>query len=82
MPGVWRTAPGGGVIVNPGILLRRPIEDGEQVVMVFNTKKGAFVSAVKPTTGTFGVLELPSRRFGVHLAADGSEVGIARATKH
>jgi putative phosphoesterase len=75
-------APGGGVIVNPGILLRRPIEDREQVVMVFDMKKGAFVSAVKPTTGTFGVLELPSRRFGVHLVVDGTEVEIRRATKY
>ena len=75
-------APGGGVIVNPGILLRRPVEDGEQVVMVFDTKNGSFVSAVKPTTGTFGVLELPSRRFHVYLAADGTEVEIRRVTKY
>ena len=27
-----------------------------------------------PASGTFGVLELPSRRFTVHLASDGAEI--------
>lgn len=29
-----------------------------------------------PASGTFGVLELPSRRFSVHRASDGTEVGL------
>jgi putative phosphoesterase len=75
-------APGGGVVVNPGVLLRQPISDADEVMMVFDAKKGSFRTVAKPPTGTFGVLELPSRKFIVRLASDGSEVEIARAPKY
>lgn len=52
----------GGVIVNPGALLRNPAEDLE-------------ASGI-PTPGTFGVLDLPSKRFTVHHARDGQEAPI------
>jgi predicted phosphodiesterase len=76
-------APGGGVVVNPGALRRKPPdEELERKVMVFDTRKDAFVEVSTPPTGTFGVIELPSRKFTVHLASDGSEVEIARAAKY
>jgi predicted phosphodiesterase len=53
---------GVGVIVNPAALLRDPAEGHDN----------------PPATGTFGVLELPSRVFTVHRAADGTEVEIIR----
>ena len=52
-------APGGRIIVNPGALLRNPADDLEATGI--------------PTPGTFGVLELPSKRFTVHRARDGNE---------
>ncbi|MBI5487051.1 MAG: metallophosphoesterase family protein [Deltaproteobacteria bacterium] len=75
-------SPGGGVVVNPGVLLRAPLGDADEVRMVFDVKKGSFRAIAKPPTGTFGVLELPSRRFTVHLASDGSEVEIPGVAKY
>ena len=53
---------GSGLIANPAALLRSPAGGAEN----------------PPATGTFGVLELPTRRFTVHRAADGAEVEIMR----
>ena len=52
----------GGVVVNPGALLRAPA-----------------VPLELPCGGTFGVLELPSKRFTVYRAADGEEVELIEA---
>jgi putative phosphoesterase len=49
-------------IVNPGALLRDPADGADN----------------PPATGTFGVLELPERRWRVYRARDGSEVEILR----
>lgn len=51
-------------IVNPGALLREPAHPG----------------LGPPATGTFAVLELPSRDFRVHRAADGVALTIPRLT--
>ena len=53
---------GVGLIANPAALLRAPAEGAEN----------------PPATGTFGVLELPSRKFSVHRATDGAELEIVR----
>jgi predicted phosphodiesterase len=50
-------------IVNPGALLRDPAGGADN----------------PPATGTFGVLELPERRWRVFRAKDGAEVDILRA---
>jgi putative phosphoesterase len=55
---------GVGVIANPAALLRDPADGAEN----------------PPATGTFGILELPSRRFSVHRANDGEEAEIIRRT--
>lgn len=55
---------GGGLLANPGALLREPDPSAPH----------------PPTGGTFGILELPSRTFRVHRAADGEEVEIVRKT--
>jgi len=55
---------GGGLIVNPGALLREPDRSKPH----------------PPTGGTFGVLDLPSRDFRVHRAVDGEEIEILRRT--
>lgn len=55
----------GRKVVNPAALLRDPADPDEEVAC----------------TGTFGVLELPSRRFTVHEAATGNEVEITRLGK-
>jgi len=53
---------GGRSILNPAALLRDPAPGAEN----------------PPATGTFGVLELPSREFRVFRAADGTEVEVPR----
>jgi len=54
---------GDRLIANPGALLRDPAPGAEN----------------PPATGTFGVLELPERRWRVFRAKDGVEVDIVRA---
>jgi putative phosphoesterase len=51
-----------GVIVNPGALLRSPAEGAEN----------------PRATATFGMVELPARRFTAYSATDGREVAIMR----
>jgi predicted phosphodiesterase len=52
----------GRKVVNPAALLRDAADPDEEA----------------PCTGTFGVLELPSRGFTVHRAKDGTEVDVVR----
>ena len=54
--------PAWGSVVNPAAVLRDPAPGAEN----------------PPATGTFGVLELPTRRFTVHRVGDGAEVEIRR----
>ncbi len=56
---------GGGLISNPGALLRMETVQG---------------GAVHAGEGTFGLLELPSGRFSVHRASDAAETEIPRLT--
>jgi putative phosphoesterase len=58
----FRLDAGGRSILNPAALLRDPTPGAEN----------------PPATGTFGVLELPSREFRVYRASDGVEVAVAR----
>lgn len=53
---------GVGMIANPAAVLRDPADGAEN----------------PPATGSFGILELPSRRFSVHRAKDGAELEIIR----
>jgi putative phosphoesterase len=64
---------GGGLIANPGALLRDPAEPQESRAWIYDATSGRFARSSVPSGGTFGVLELPSKRFTVHRAADGSE---------
>jgi predicted phosphodiesterase len=54
---------GARLIANPGALLRSPGEGADN----------------PPATGTFGVLELPARRWRVYRATDGAEVDVVRS---
>ena len=71
---------GGAMIANPGALLRDPAEPMEDRAWIYDRDKGTFVPGPARGGGTFGVLELPSKVFTVHRAADGVEIEIARAT--
>lgn len=72
------TTLGGGTIANPGALLHDPAEPQENRAMIFDADKGTFVPGPAPGGGTFGILELPSKHFTVHRAADGVEIEIPR----
>ena len=74
--------PGRGVVVNPGALFRKPLWEPDGAAMVLDPKTGSFRKIAKPPTGTFGVLELPSRGFTVYSASDGTEVEIPRVTMY
>lgn len=71
-------AAGGGLVVNPGALLRDPAHRAEAGAMLFDPDSGKFVPVPPLEGGTFGVLELPAKSFTVYRAADGSEVEILR----
>ena len=78
----WRLEISGGrCVVNPGALLRNPKETVDDVALVLDPATWKFEPGPPPTRGTFGVLELPSRVFTVHRAADGAEVEIVRTVK-
>jgi putative phosphoesterase len=72
-------AAGGGLVVNPGALLRDPAHRAEAGTMLFDPDSGKFVPAPPLQGGTFGVLELPTKDFTVYRAADGSEVELLRS---
>jgi putative phosphoesterase len=69
---------GGGLIVNPGALLRDPAHPSEAGALLYDKESGKFAPAPPLEGGTFGVLELPAKKFSVYRAADGSEVNILR----
>ena len=66
---------GGGLIVNPGALLRAPAAAAPAPVR-FHPRRRVFVEDAQAPRGTFGVLDLPSKKFTLHLAADGTELPI------
>lgn len=70
----------GGMIANPGALLRDAANALAGHAMLFDRNTGKFVPAPAPGGGTFGVLDLPSREFTVHRASDGEELDIPRPT--
>ena len=67
---------GGGMIVNPGALLRDRAGGNIPAPTIFDPQKGAFEQVQAAPRGTFGILELPAKHFTVHLASDGSEVPV------
>ena len=70
---------GGGLIANPGALLRDPANPQEHRERFDDQEMGAIAPIATAGGGTFGILELPAKRFTVHRAADGSEVEIPRS---
>jgi predicted phosphodiesterase len=66
----------GGMIVNPGALLRDRVGGDLPAPVIFDPQKGTFVESQAAPRGTFGVLDLPSKRFTVYLASDGSAVSV------
>jgi putative phosphoesterase len=65
------------IVLNTGALLRRTL-DGPSTIKVFDTVKDDFVEVPRSPGGTFGVLELPSRKFIVRSASTGAVVKILR----
>lgn len=74
------SAGGGGLIANPGALLREASAVHTRNAWLFGRSPANFVPGHPLNGGTFGILELPSKRFSVHRAADGSELYIPRRT--
>jgi len=67
---------GGGMIVNPGALLREPSGGGAPAPVRFDKRRRAFIEDMAAPRGTFGILELPAKTFTLHLASDGSELPV------
>jgi putative phosphoesterase len=67
---------GGGMIINPGTLLREPAGGTGPVPVIYHSRRRTFVEDGNAPRGTFGVLELPDKGFTLHLAADGSEIPV------
>jgi hypothetical protein len=67
----------GGLIANPGALLRSNMKPSG---WVYDVERGRYAPAPMESGGTFGVLELPARRFSVYRAVDGEEVDVPRLT--
>lgn len=67
----------GGMIANPGALLRAPAGRMPQT-LVYDVARGTYELVSLPCGGTFGVLELPERSFKVCRASDGVELEIPR----
>ncbi len=65
------------LVCNPGALLRDPAEPMAGG-MLLDRESGKFVPAPAAGGGTFGILEVSTLRFTVHMAVDGIEVDIAR----
>ena len=79
----FRFAVGKSLAVNPGAIYRRPMDEAE-TIKVCDVRKGEFVEVTRSTGGTFGILDLPSKRlkrFVVRRAVDGAVVKIARVAK-
>ncbi len=74
------TTLGGGLIANPGALPRETESERAGQALLFDADRGKFVQRPAPGGGTFGVLELPSRRLTVHRASDGVVVDVPRTT--
>jgi putative phosphoesterase len=71
------STPSGGMIANPGALLRDQSAQSK-LGLVYDPQRNIYALAENTSGGTFGVLELPSCTFKVYRAADGSEVEIPR----
>ncbi|MBN2576966.1 MAG: metallophosphoesterase family protein [Deltaproteobacteria bacterium] len=67
---------GGGMIVNPGALLREPARSHDPAAVRFDRLRRTFVADARAQRGTFGVLDLPDKTFTLHLAGDGSELPV------
>ena len=69
---------GGRRVINPGALLRDPAEPMGEATII--GEPGDPHPGLRLSMGTFGVLELPAKRFTVHRARDGEAVEIFRRT--
>lgn len=69
----FRITVGNRLVVNPGALLREPGPRMAGRPILFDPEQRRFVAGPGPAGGTFGVLELPAKRWTVHRASDGSE---------
>jgi predicted phosphodiesterase len=67
----------GDLIANPGALWR---SNAKPSGWVYDVERGTYAVPPAESGGTFGVLELPARRFNVFRAVDGEEVDIPRMT--
>ena len=68
----------GGLIVNPGALLRHQGDSSQLSEAVARTSAASGVPASAIQGGTFGILELPSERFTLHRASDGRALELFR----
>jgi predicted phosphodiesterase len=64
---------GGGLLVNPGALLREPAGADPRPVR-FDRRLRKFFEDTHTPRGTFGVLTLPDRTITLHSVTDGSEL--------
>jgi predicted phosphodiesterase len=64
---------GGGLIINPGALLREPTSADPRPVR-FDRRRRAFVEDARTPRGTFLVLTLPDKTCTLHSVADGGEL--------
>jgi putative phosphoesterase len=69
---------GGGLIINPGALLREAGRGAPPAVR-YDQRRRTFVEDERALRGTFGILELPDKTFTLHLATDGSELPVPTA---
>lgn len=74
------SASNGRVVCNPGSLLRDPADDYKEPVAIWDKVTQTFDlgEPMLKCCGTFGILELPSKKFTVHRAKDGVEIEITR----
>ena len=66
---------GGGLLLNPGALLREGGR-GAPAPVRYDWRRRTFVEDERAHPGTFGVLELPDKHFTLHLASDGGELPV------
>ncbi|MBF0121613.1 MAG: metallophosphoesterase family protein [Desulfobacterales bacterium] len=64
-----------GEIINPGTLLINSSKKFS-IGWIYNQEKGTFIPQTDSNKGTFGILELPSKRFTVYRAIDGKKIKV------
>lgn len=73
-------ASGGRLVCNPGAVIRDPADAYKAPIAIWDKISQTFRLEENPRwPGTFGVLELPAKRFKVYRAATGDEIEIQRS---